>query len=197
MKLCRYFWFVALVLMAAILAAPTLWAEDVTEDAAHQAYQQAVESYSKLPPQALEPAEAVPAVPQVTTSFSMDDDNALGEDLIEQYGADAHYMDGIKQREVDLSALAVKVNFEDVRLEDAMGMVVNDLAEQSGVWRIKWRLKPEHDHLKDERVNLIAESNFGDFVTYLTDRVRNMTGVQLFISVFNESRVIVISDTFN
>ena len=70
------------------------------------------------------------------------------------------------------------------------------MAQYSGPWTVKWRLKPENMDLMDERVNLTAESSFGEFVNLLSEPIRNMTGVQLYVNVFQGARMVLVTDTF-
>ena len=77
-----------------------------------------------------------------------------------------------------------------------MAGVVRQVVPYTGKWEVRWRLSPDNHFIVNERVNLTAETTFGEFVEFLTDRVNNMTGVQMFVKVFNSSRLIVISDTY-
>jgi hypothetical protein len=96
----------------------------------------------------------------------------------------------------DLSDIRVAVNIENATLQQVMEDIVSQAEEKTGPWDIAWRLKNENRYLLEDKVNLTAESNFDEFVGYMVDRVNNMSGVQLFVKVFNMSRVIVISDTY-
>lgn len=95
-----------------------------------------------------------------------------------------------------LEQLRVNVNFENAALQDILRYVIAQASDKVGPWEVEWRLKEENRRLLNERVNLTAESTFNDFMSYLVDRINNMTGTQLFVRVFKVSRVIVISDTF-
>ncbi|MEC9291459.1 MAG: hypothetical protein VX730_03570 [Pseudomonadota bacterium] len=96
----------------------------------------------------------------------------------------------------DLGDIRVAVNIENATLEQIMEDIVSQAEQKTGPWDIAWRLKNENRYLLDDKVNITAESNFDEFVGYMVDRVNNMSGVQLFVKVFNMSRVIVISDTY-
>jgi len=60
---------------------------------------------------------------------------------------------------------------------------------------VKFRLTPDNQHLLGEHMSLTAETTLGQFLNLLTERVNNMTGVQLFVNVFDSNRMILISDS--
>lgn len=97
---------------------------------------------------------------------------------------------------VGLEDIRLVIDVENTTLRDVFAEIVSQAAQYTGTWTVKWRLKPENMNLLDERVNLTAEAKFGDFVNLLTERVRNLGGVQLFVTAFNESRVILVTDTY-
>ncbi|MFZ2587653.1 MAG: hypothetical protein WAZ18_06025 [Alphaproteobacteria bacterium] len=99
-------------------------------------------------------------------------------------------------KNVALGNIHVTIDVEDTSLRDVVNEIVSQAAEHSGAWTVKWRLKPENSSIPDEKVNLTAESNFDDFVARLTERVRNLTGVGLYITAFEGSRVILVTDSF-
>jgi hypothetical protein len=99
-------------------------------------------------------------------------------------------------KNIPLQEIRVVVDVENDSLRDIMHKVVGQAARYTGPWQVKWRLKPENAALLDERVNLTAEAKFGDFINLLTERVKNMSGVQLFVTTFNESRIIMVADTY-
>lgn len=100
------------------------------------------------------------------------------------------------QQDVQLSDIRIAVNLENVTLRRAVDQIVKGAENKAGPWQVKWRLQPANSYLLDQRVNLTAESNFGSFLNHVLERVNNMTGVQLFVAVFEASRIIVISDTY-
>lgn len=95
-----------------------------------------------------------------------------------------------------LSNIGLAIDVENTSLETVINNIVADAAGKTGPWSVKWRLKPENEFIKEQKVNLVAEASFDSFVNLLSERVKNMTGVQLFITVFNGARVIIISDTY-
>jgi hypothetical protein len=164
----------------------------LTDEAAQKAFEEAVERYQGMeagdlsPPAGAPMMEAEPMPPAVIEDFDVSVLPVRGP----YYGA------GRAADETDLEKLKLVVSLENVRLEDALAKVFEKVAEKTGPWDVKWRLKRENQAIMEQHVNLVAESSFGDFVAYLTDRVKNMTGVQLFVTVFDGARVVVVSDTY-
>ncbi len=99
-------------------------------------------------------------------------------------------------KNIALQNVKIAVDADNVTLKSIINDIVQQAAEHTGPWHVKWRLKPENTHIPNQRVNLIAEAGFDEFIYHLTERVRNMTGTQIFINNFNTARVIVISDTY-
>lgn len=95
-----------------------------------------------------------------------------------------------------LENLKINVGFNNTPIRDVLVQVMEQAAPAVGPWKVDWRLKEANRRILDERVKLNAETNFEDFIAYFTDRINNMTGVELFVSVFKNARTIVISDSF-
>lgn len=109
---------------------------------------------------------------------------------------DRQFHSGGTPENVALENVKLVIDVEDVTLREVVNQVVGQAAEYTGSWTVKWRLKPENSAIADERVNLTAQAGFEDFVGLLTEKVRNLTGVQLFMTAYNEARVILITDTY-
>lgn len=109
---------------------------------------------------------------------------------------DRQFHPGGPSRNVALEDIRLVVDVEDTTLRDVINRVVGQAAEATGEWTVKWRLKQENSEIPNERVNLTAEAKFGEFTNLLAERVRNLTGVQLFMTAYSEARVILITDTF-
>ena len=97
---------------------------------------------------------------------------------------------------VPLGEVSIRIAYENMTIEDIMNQVAGKVAEQSGAWNVQWRLKEENRGIIDRRVNMNAESSFDEFLSHLTGKINNLTGVRLFVKVFEASRVIIISDSF-
>lgn len=109
---------------------------------------------------------------------------------------DKNFIPGGPSRNVALEDIRLVVDVEDTTLRDVINKVIGQAAQATGEWTVKWRLKPENAEIPNERVNLTAEAKFGEFTSLLAERVRNLTGVQLFMTAYSEARVILITDTF-
>jgi len=95
-----------------------------------------------------------------------------------------------------LAELRVAVDVENETLGDIITGIIQHAETKTGPWRVKWRLQDINEHILREKVNLTAESTFNQFMEYVVERVNNMTGVKLFVTVFDKSRIIIISDTY-
>ena len=95
-----------------------------------------------------------------------------------------------------LEEVRIAIDIENLPLEEVVTRIISEAEEKTGPWNVKWRLGEENDYLMNERVNITAETDMGQFMSYLVDRVNNLTGVQLFVRVFDASRIILISDTY-
>jgi len=103
---------------------------------------------------------------------------------------------GGRPENVPLEEIKLVIDVENATLRQVVMDVVAQAAHYSGPWRVKWRLKPENLDLLDEQVNLTAEAPFGEFFGLLSERVKNLTGTQLFVTVFGGARVILVADTY-
>lgn len=97
---------------------------------------------------------------------------------------------------VALEDIKLVLDVEDVTLREVVTRIVAQAAKYTGPWTVKWRLKPENMDLMDERVNLTVEAPFGEFCKLLTERVKNMTGTQLYVTAFKGAREILVTDTY-
>jgi len=103
---------------------------------------------------------------------------------------------GGKPQNVSLEQIRIVMDVDNVTLREVMQKITEQAATYTGPWTVKWRLRPENQGLLEERVNLTAEADFGEFSTLLTERVKNMTGTQLFVTAFAASRVLLVADTY-
>lgn len=99
-------------------------------------------------------------------------------------------------RNIALEDIRIVMDVDNVSLREVMQKIVQQAAAYSGPWTVKWRLKPENMNLLEERVNLTAEADFGEFTSLLAERVKNMTGTQLYVTAFGGSRVLLVADTY-
>lgn len=97
---------------------------------------------------------------------------------------------------VPIGKVRVNVALENMPLERVLESVVQAVSARTGEWNVRWRLKDENARIRTERVNINAETDFETFMAYLMERINNTTGVQLFVKVFEGSRLIIIADNF-
>lgn len=110
-------------------------------------------------------------------------------------GAENQLAGGMPQN-IALEDIRIVMDVDNVTLREVMTKIVQQAANYTGPWTVKWRLKPENLAIMDERVNLTTEANFGEFCNLLTERVKNMTGTQLFVTAFPGTRMLLIADTY-
>lgn len=178
----------ALVSLLAVLAFPAVataqQGEQLTDEELRRAFERAYENFGAT-------VKGTPAAQP--DAQDVEDGNTVNiiSDTAKKVHNAREYADYLP-----LGKLHVNVSFENAALQDILRYVLAQASDKVGPWEIEWRLKEENRRLLNERVNLTAEATFDDFMSYLVDRVNNMTGTQLFVRVFKVSRVIVISDTF-
>lgn len=177
-----------LVSLLAVLAFPAVamaqQGEQLTDEELRRAFERAYENFGAT-------VKGSPAEQADTQDADGGDTVNIISDKAKQVHNAREYADHLP-----LGKLRVNVSFENAALQDILRYVLAQASDKVGPWEIEWRLKEENRRLLNERVNLTAEATFDDFMSYLVDRVNNMTGTQLFVRVFKVSRVIVISDTF-
>lgn len=117
-------------------------------------------------------------------------------DITQVVSATDNVAGGGRPENVALENIRLVLDVENVTLRDVMKAIAGQAAVYTGPWTVKWRLKPENMDLLDERVNLTVEAPFGEFCSLLTERVKNMTGTQLFVTAFESSRILLITDTY-
>lgn len=193
--------------LVAVLGAASFGAqaqdEFLTEQELQRAFERAVESFGRTPSAV---PDAQPTLPEDTTAETTDNDEPAA--VTTSPAGDADVKIGIKNRRpfgkrdgvpleyVALNELRVSIDVENVPLENVVKMIVEQAEASTGPWGVKWRLADDNRKLMNERVNLTAETNFEEFMTYMVDRINNMTGVRLFVRVFDDARLILITDTY-
>lgn len=209
------------VLIAMMLVAPIAGAQSrlMSEDEALKNFKEAAKLYRQLEENTEEPAVTEDAwtdtqrdvEDDLLKSESLEDDMELAADEVEQMEDeldDEMSPASIGQPEIDaynyvaeaeyapIEDIVVAVNLENQTLQQVVRHIIEEARDEAGEWDVKWRISAENNYILNERVNLIAETNLSEFMSYLVDRVNNMTGIQLFVTVFDKSRIIVISDTY-
>ena len=63
-----------------------------------------------------------------------------------------------------------------------------------GDWDVKWKLKPEHMDVLDERFSLDVETDFDAFTSYLSNYMKSYRGFGLTFNIFRKERILVVTD---
>ncbi|MBI1308529.1 MAG: hypothetical protein GC129_01545 [Proteobacteria bacterium] len=95
---------------------------------------------------------------------------------------------------VDIRQYRVVVHEDSKTLEDIMTMVVKRAEPFIGPWRLKWKISPENQDILTQRFSLDVETSFQQFVNYLAQYLVNERGIKITFSLFDNDRIIVISD---
>lgn len=182
--------FVALVLVSSVSYAQN---RALSEDEALKNFKEAAKYYRNLDEGAL----SEPKTTNETTANTKPEAVAVSapvNDDIDQKEINAHVYKK-KKEYAPIENVAVFLNAENKTLEEIVFGIVKGAKSEAGEWNVRWRVTPENSYILSERVNLTAETTLSHFMSYLVDRINNMTGIQLFVTVFDKSRIIVISDT--
>ncbi len=105
-----------------------------------------------------------------------------------------YHADGIIEN-LPLGRVLLAIDVEQMTIEDIVNLIMREAAPASGPWQVRWRLKPENSFILDEKVNLTAETTMNQFLGYMVEHINNLTGVKLFVTQFEQSRLIILSDT--
>ena len=103
---------------------------------------------------------------------------------------------GGNTQNIALEDIRIVLDVDNASLREIMAKIVQQAAAYTGPWTVKWRLSPENSSLLDEKVNLTAEAGFDEFCSLLTERVKNMSGIQLYVTAFAGTRVLLVADTY-
>lgn len=95
---------------------------------------------------------------------------------------------------MDIRQYKVVVHEDDQTMEQLLGKVLKHAEPFTGPWQIRWKISEENKDLMGEKFSLDAETTFEDFVSYLAQYVVNDRGVKLTFSLFDNERIMVISD---
>ncbi|MCA3244430.1 MAG: hypothetical protein INF43_03875 [Alphaproteobacteria bacterium] len=181
-----------LMLLVAVGLPVAAWAEPAEPMAAIQPAQGLVSAA----PTAAEAEAAFQAARDAYRAVAAGAPNAQPGELEEVVTPTTVAVPGGRPENVPLDEIKLVIDVENATLRQVVTDVVAQAAQYSGPWRVKWRLKPENMGLLDEQVNLTAEAPFGEFFGLLSERVKNLTGTQLFVTVFGGARVILVADTY-
>lgn len=88
----------------------------------------------------------------------------------------------------------VVVHEDDQTLETLLGRILKHAEPFTGPWQIRWKISDQNREILTEKFSLDAETNFEEFVSYLAQYVVNDRGVKLTFNLFDNERIIVVSD---
>lgn len=95
---------------------------------------------------------------------------------------------------MDLRQYKVVVHEDDQTLEELLGKVLKRSEPFTGPWQIRWKISEANKDVMKEKFSLDAETTFEEFVSYLAQYMVNDRGVKLSFSLFDNERIIVVSD---
>ena len=90
---------------------------------------------------------------------------------------------------------SVLIDMQNATLKQVVQEALNQVTHGEK-WTIRWRLKDENKYLLKERINLTAEVTFDSFISNMLETITNITGIRLSTKVFNQNRIIIITDSF-
>lgn len=93
-----------------------------------------------------------------------------------------------------LKKTTVAAHVENKALSDIMSGLLKDIAPKVGTWKVSWQLSDSFAFIPTEKWTVAVESDFGEFLEFVVNRVRQTHGVRLTIEIFEQNRLIVISD---
>ncbi len=130
--------------------------------------------------------------------------NALMDKVLVSRGVGAASPEGVEPEAGPASApealaLALKdvpvaVQVKERALPDIVNEVLQQAAGQAGAWRADWQLSPAAQPVLKEKWSLTAEATVGEIFADLTRQVKTL-GFTLQFNMFNQKRVVVITDT--
>ena len=84
---------------------------------------------------------------------------------------------------------------QDLPLKEIFALIVADVEDMAGSWRISWQLRPKNSHIPEEEWTVTAESTVNDFISYVARQVYKAHNVKLAFKMFGKNRVVVITET--
>lgn len=95
---------------------------------------------------------------------------------------------------MDIRQYKVVVHQDNQSLEDLIATILKHAEPFTGPWQVRWKISDQNRDLMAEKFSLDAEAPFEEFVSYLAQYIVNDRGVKLSVSLFDNERIIVISD---
>ncbi|PZP39990.1 MAG: hypothetical protein DI585_02240 [Pseudomonas fluorescens] len=95
---------------------------------------------------------------------------------------------------MDIRQYKVVVHEDDQTLDQLLGKILKHAEPFTGPWQVRWKISEPNKDVVTEKFSLDAEAPFEEFVSYLAQYIVNDRGVKLSFSLFDNERIIVISD---
>ncbi len=95
---------------------------------------------------------------------------------------------------MDIRKYKVVVHEDNQTLEELVAKVLKHAEPFTGPWQVRWKVSEQNREILREKFSLDAETNFEEFASYLAQYVVNDRGVKLTFSLFDNERIIVVSD---
>lgn len=95
---------------------------------------------------------------------------------------------------IDIEDYQVVMHINNDKLEDIMNELLARAEPYVGSWDVKWKLKPEHMDVLDERFSLDVETDFDAFTSYLSNYMKSYRGFGLTFNIFRKERILVVTD---
>lgn len=99
-----------------------------------------------------------------------------------------------RQDWMDLRQYRVAVHTDNLTLPDMLDSILKQATPYTGPWQVRWKLTPDNQDLLKETFSLDAETTFEEFINYLAQYIMNDRGVKLGFALFDQERLIVVSD---
>ncbi len=88
----------------------------------------------------------------------------------------------------------VALEVKDMSLRDVFALIVANVENQAGSWRISWQLHPKNAHIAEEEWTVAVEATVSDIISYVGQKVFAAHKVKLSFKMFGKNRVVVITD---
>jgi len=95
---------------------------------------------------------------------------------------------------MDIRQYKVVLHEDNQTLGQILAQVLHRAMPFTGPWEVRWQISKANRALLNERFSIDVETNFDQFVSYLSQYIMNDRGVKLSFSLFDTDRVIVVSD---
>lgn len=95
---------------------------------------------------------------------------------------------------MNLRQYKVIVHEDNKTLEQLLSDVLARAEPFTGPWQVRWKISSDNKDILNEKFSLDAETSFEEFASYLAQYVINDRGIKLSFSLFDNERIIVVSD---